>query len=405
MNGFRLFATAALLTLGTVSSAQAAESIKVRGGADFRAVVDRITGEIAGNASATPTTGKTPALYVDFNKPVQATVGFGTLSAGDQSLIRAVRRTYDLYRALGGAPGDSMGVVERDGARVYVGLDGEGGRWFASATQAVSFLYEQMAAKAPETATAPPAGTAPSCKQNLFCLIKATYDGAVETKAFVPRGTTVTLDLTGSGFVSAGDFAPTVYGRDGLTVIESSRVSAEAMTAQVAIAADAKPGKHVLYVFNPGSAFRPVARYGVEVVGSAGELEALASASDGATAQNLPGTGEVAGIADDHGDTLATASALTAKAMGRIGSLTDVDVFRIDITTPGVLTLNSAGPSDLVGVLSRADGTVVARDDDAGSRYNFRIESAVTPGVYFLRVSNCCGGSGLYTVTSALGAN
>lgn len=399
------FLAVSALALGFSSAAQAADTVKVRGGADFRAVVDRITGEIASNAGAAPTAGKTGTLYVDFNKPVQATAGFGNLSAGDQSLIRAVRRTYDLYRALGGAPNDGMGVVERDGARVYVGLDGEGGRWFASATQAVGFLYEQMAAKAPESAAAPPAGTAPSCKQNLFCLVKATYDGAVETKAYVPRGTTVTLDLTGNGFLAAGGFAPTVYGRDGLTVIESSLASASAMTAQVAIAADAKPGKHVLYVYNPGSAFRAVARYGVEIVGSAGELEALAKASDGAGAQNLPGTGEVASIADDHGDTIATASALTAQASGRIGSRTDVDVFRIDVTTPGVLRLDSAGPTDVIAVLSRADGTVVARDDDAGSRYNFRIENAVTPGVYFLRVSSCCGGSGLYTVTSALGAN
>ena len=73
MNGFRLFA-AALLTLCVMSTAQAADTVKVRGGADFRAVVDRITGEIAGNASATPTTGKTPALYVDFNKPVQCVI-------------------------------------------------------------------------------------------------------------------------------------------------------------------------------------------------------------------------------------------------------------------------------------------------------------------------------------------
>ena len=158
MNGFRLFA-AALLTLGVISTAQAADTIKVRGGADFRAVVDRITGEIAGNANATPTTGKTPALYVDFNKPVQATAGFSTLSPGDQSLIRAVRRTYDLYRALGGAPGDSMGVVERDGARVYVGLDGEGGRWFASATlmrlsRVASF--ESTSPRQPPTASSRP---------------------------------------------------------------------------------------------------------------------------------------------------------------------------------------------------------------------------------------------------------
>lgn len=397
-----LLAGAALLLATAV---QAADTVKVRGGADFRAVVDRLTGEIAANAGAAPTSGKTAALYVDFNKPVQATAGFDALSSGDQSLIRAVRRTYDLYRALGGAPSDSMGVVERDGARVYVGLDGEGGRWFASASQAVGFLYEKMAEKAPESAAAPPPAKAPSCKQNLFCLVKATYDGAIETKAFVPRGTTVTLDLTGQGFLTVGDFAPTVYGQGGIRVQDSSMVSAERMTARVAIAADAAPGQHVLYVYNPGAAFRPVARYGVEIVGSAAELDSLVNATDGAAPPALPGSGEVVEVADDHGDTIGAATVLTAKAMGRIGARSDIDMFRIDIQTPGVLRLVSAGPSDLVGVLQRADGTAVARDDDGGSRYNFRIESAVTPGVYFLRVTHCCGGSGAYSITSTLGAN
>ena len=93
--------------------------------------------------------------------------------------------------------------------------------------------------------------------------------------------------------------------------------------------------------------------------------------------------------ADDHGNTLATATILapgaTAPGVLEIGG--DLDVFRISIPSAGTIALQTTGTIDTFGTLTDASGNILTTDDDGGITVNFSIGVQVVPGDYFLFVS------------------
>ena len=369
---------------------------------------DRIAADIAlaGEAS-----GDSGSIYLDFNGSLDDVPNFDSLASADQALLRAAKRTYDLYLAMGGEAIDRFGVIERKDNRFYVGLDGEGGRWLASADEALSFLLEELVANSIFSIGFNEAAL--RCPHLFTCLLLATYTGAVETIAYVPRGTTVMLSMTGDGF-RAGWGAPLVMTDTPITVLDVEFISDENILARVSVAETAPLGVSVINVFNEGSAFATVERYGVHVVASAAELAEFINEPDADAAgpeaepsgpATLAGTGEVEALADDHGDDLATATTLDGLAVGRLETAGDVDMFKITVGQAGTLRVSSAGPTDVSGRLETADGAVVAADDDGGDWYNFSLEGAVAPGTYLLSVTHCCAGTGAYGLSSSFTPN
>ena len=374
-------------------------------------VGDRIAADIAlaGEAS-----GDSGSMYIDFNGSLDDVPDFDSLASADQALLRAAKRTYDLYLAMGGEAIDRFGVIERKDNRFYVGLDGEGGRWLASADEALSFLLEELVAHSIFSIGFDEAAL--RCPHLFTCLLVATYTGAVETIAYVPRGTTVTLSMIGDGF-RAGWGAPLVMTDPSITVLDVEFVSDENIVARVSVAETAPLGVSVIDVFNEGNAFATVERYGVHIVASVAELAEFISepqATDADTADGeaepsgpatLAGTGEIEALADDHGADLATATTLDGAAVGRIETTGDVDMFKITVGQAGTLAISSAGPTDVSGRLETAEGAVVAADDDGGDWYNFSLEGAVAPGTYLLSVTHCCAGTGAYGLSSSFTPN
>ncbi len=364
---------------------------------------------LAGEAS-----GDSGSIYIDFNGSLDDVPNFDSLASADQALLRAAKRTYDLYLAMGGAAIDRFGVLERRDNRFYIGLDGEGGRWLASAGEALAFLLEEIVADSIFSIGFDEAAL--RCPHLFTCLLLATYTGAVETIAYVPRGTTVTLSMTGDGF-RAGWGAPLVMADASLTVLDVEFVSDENIVARVSVAETAALGVSVIYVFNEGSAFATVERYGVQIVANAAELAEFISQPDATDAETadaeaapsgpatLAGTGEVEALADDHGADLATATTLDGSAVGRLEAAGDVDMFKITVEQAGTLVISSAGPTDVFGRLETVEGVVVAADDDGGGWYNFSLEGAVAPGTYLLSVTHCCAGTGAYGLTSSFTPN
>ncbi|MDE0193897.1 MAG: FG-GAP-like repeat-containing protein [Gammaproteobacteria bacterium] len=96
--------------------------------------------------------------------------------------------------------------------------------------------------------------------------------------------------------------------------------------------------------------------------------------------------------ADDHGDTPATATALSALpwfGTAELDADSDRDVFRIDVPESGMLTVyttDAGGGADTYGVLTDANGTVLAEDDNSGDGANFEIEVAVDDGTHYVEV-------------------
>ena len=368
----------------------------------YQSYLDQLSSQIkAGAGGPDGGAGNGPAVYFDLNRPLSEVTGFDGLATADQALIKAAKQTYDLHRALGGSPVGQNALVQRRDGRYYVGLDGAGGRWLATPQEALGNLANQFAAQ--PTYRLPSTNTTLSCPFHFECLLSGTYEG-IPIVAFVPRGTTITLELTADGFAQDTG-GVVVLAAAGFTVHQVTRVGTDKVQALVSIAPTAVLGVNLIHAFNEGRTFRPVASYGVHVTASPAELQALVADAAGTSAPQppaLPGTGQVLALTDDFGSDTAAAQLIAGPTNGRIEVSEDVDLFRIVVVQGGTLVVTSSGGTDVKGTLESTSGTVIAADDDSGPWYNFRLEGAVSPGTYFVRVAHCCKGTGRYGLSFAL---
>ena len=85
---------------------------------------------------------------------------------------------------------------------------------------------------------------------------------------------------------------------------------------------------------------------------------------------------------------------------GAVDYATDVDWWRFDLPSRGTVVISTAGSVDTVGRLANTAGDLVAEDDNSGDDGNFRIERALEPGVWYVRVAgNSDDDTGDYTLS------
>ena len=108
---------------------------------------------------------------------------------------------------------------------------------------------------------------------------------------------------------------------------------------------------------------------------------------------------------DVHGSTRADATelALGGSVRGEIGSPRDDDLFRMQVTEAGVLTVYTTGGISTYGILQAGDGAFLAEDagwgsESLGTADNFQIAYKVMPGTYYIEVSAGGGDLGSYIV-------
>jgi hypothetical protein len=386
-----IVAAAALTVLVVLNGPSMAQGLARSDSPVYSNYVQQLAGEVESLSRSAVGNGSLAPQFLDFG----AGAASSDLAGADRSLVRAMARTYDLFRALGGST-DRRGVVERDGGRVYVGLDGEGGRWFADSAAAAAFLLGELvenSAEIPESVREAvlDARDNPGC--GVSCVAEVAYRELIKLVAFVPRGTTVSLTLTAQGF-SADSGGPVVEVPIGLTVQAVTFVDSTTITADVAIPGTVPTGRVVLSAFNAGQAFRAVENFAIEIV------DVVEQRDDVQTVAVLPGTGSVDSIADDHAVGSTNASTLSGSATGRIDTADDVDTFRVEIDQPATLGVTTSGSTDVRLTLRDGEGNVLASDDDSGAWYNAQVSKVVPIGAYFVDVAHCCGGTGTYTVTA-----
>ncbi len=361
--------------------ARAAEpSLTVPGASPAAAAQSRaqtLAGQALGYAAGA-SAGSGPTLYLDPSRPAGAMPGFGNLSAADQNLARAGSAVYDMMQALGSA--SELGtVLQRRDNMYYVGIDGEGGRWFASADQALGFMMQSMVSKSLRFSNSTKHSVAMTCAQNILCAILAVLKDPYFTIATLTRGSTATVSISGAGFSNSGG-GPSVASSDGILVQSVTFQSAEQITATLQVAPTAKLGSHLIAVYNAGKAYQNAGVYKLIVNDGAGAAPVTAAATRES----------------------AQALALQAATPGMIAGDGAEQFWRIDVAAPGTLTVSSSGGADLRAVLEDALGLALGSDDDAGGWYNFRLARSVAPGTYYLRVGHCCAGSGAYQLTATL---
>lgn len=339
----------------------------------------------ARSAAQGATAGTGSTMYVDPASAVSAMPGYGGLSAADQAYAQSMAYGYQLYKAMGGTSLDRQAVIQRKDGMFYVGLDGEGGRWFASPDQALSFLFNSLVTKDDKISSGTKKAVI-TCAQDILCAVLAVADERYKTIATVARGSIVDVTITGSGFSNVGG-VPVVASGDGIVTQAVTYVSAEKLGAKIQVLPTAALGETMVGVFNAGKSYQNVGAYKIVVTDAAAAATAATNAA-----------------AATESATKATAMALATPATvsGKLLAGTAEQFYKITVNSAGTLTLASTGGADVKGTLEDANGQVLATNEDGGAWYNFKLSRSVTPGTYYLRVGHCCGGTGAYQITSSI---
>ena len=93
-------------------------------------------------------------------------------------------------------------------------------------------------------------------------------------------------------------------------------------------------------------------------------------------------------IGDDHGDTFseATEVPLGSSTVGSISDDGDVDYFRLEMSTAGVLSASVTSSMGAYTFILDSSGNVLARDGDSAAGFNFQILVPVSSGTYYILV-------------------
>jgi tyrosinase len=109
-------------------------------------------------------------------------------------------------------------------------------------------------------------------------------------------------------------------------------------------------------------------------------------------------------VADDHGDNSESASTLTVgtATTGVLEQGGDVDVFKIELSSAGSFTVQSAGTTDADARLLDDNSAELAKDSDSGNNLNFSISRDLPAGIYYLEVRGAGQATtGSYTLDSS----
>ena len=94
---------------------------------------------------------------------------------------------------------------------------------------------------------------------------------------------------------------------------------------------------------------------------------------------------------DDHGDQRLDSTRIEHYGVsqnGRLETMGDGDVFRLDLQGRAEIEMRSSGALDTQGRLLDSEGEVLAEDDDGGTDLNFRIVQTLEGGVYYVEVAS-----------------
>ncbi len=312
----------------------------------------------------------------------QEILGIGNYNATDAEWARANLRLYDIIEKLGGVQVGYKQEFRRLGNRYYVGLDGVGGAWFTSPAEAQGYLVKLIASKSAELAPAVKSALAALTSNDITDVLNAARNAMLSNRAFLSRGERITLTLTGSGFTDAAG-TPHVEAPEGIRVDDVAYVSSGKLSVTLAITQEAPLGNNRLYVFERGQAFRYKDDFPIYVTSGSGTPPAAADEAGSTTATALP-------------------AALNNTVNGRIGDAEDEDIYSITLASGGTLNITTDSDTDIDATLEDATGNAIARDEDSGNWYNPSLSVALAPGTYYLRLRQCCGGTGAYSITTNL---
>jgi hypothetical protein len=332
----------------------------------------------AGDTANAPVLGA--LMFYDPARDLAGGVDGAAYGAGDRAWVEAALGVYDLYRQIGGEAGDKRYLFRRDGARVFVGLDGGAGAWHPTMARGQAAFLRLLT----RSSRALPQGLRRAVARDAGVGLARAIDAV--TAVLAEPGKTLLLPAGATRSLVIED-AWHAVGTPGLEVHAAPTPAGDLATTIGKRSGEAASPQAVL-VFAPGQRFS--AREMIEVAtpdGRGGPSRGIATPTAQAPAQN-------AGPARlDPASPVAVPDVIAASGAARR--------YTLSVPSVGAYSIRSTGPSDLVGVLKGPDGVVLARDDDGGEGYNFNLQATLQAGDYTVEVVHCCAGTGPFSIVVA----
>ena len=316
-------------------------------------------------------------MFYDPRQDIAGGVDGAGYGPGDRAWVEAALAVYDLFRQIGGEAPSRRYLFKRGAGGVFVGVEGGAGHWHDTVGHGQAAFLRLLVR---DSQALPDRLRLAALRQDDGALGAMVDD--ITTTVSAPGG--VLLIAPGATgilrFVGAGH----AIGTSGLSV--STRPDGKGgLTVAVARAPGGTTRPQAVLAFPDGRHFTPS-----ETV----EVASLADAAAGGGTKTGP-TDPVAEAA--RPDRLDVSNG--TPVLDRIIDSGETRQYTVSITTGGVYEFLSEGPSDVLAQLKAPDGSVLARNDDGGAGYNFKLEATLQPGDYTLEVGHCCAGTGPFSLS------
>jgi len=312
-------------------------------------------------------------LFYDPREDIAGGVDGAAYGPGDRAWVEAALAVYDLYRQVGGERPSRRFLFRRLEDRVFYGVDGGIGHWHDGVASGQAGFFRMLV----RSSTGLPERLRAAALRQDGTLLGPMVDDLARTLSgadpvlLIGPGSSETLHFANAGYAvgTAGLAVNAEPGADG------------GLTATVRRSSDDAKGPQAVLAFPADRRFTPSEAVTVAVSDTA---------QDGRPRQDQP---------TDPGQRPSHLGGTAGSSLDdRIAGSGEVRTYTVDIPANGRYAFHSDGPSDVTAQLIGPEGQVLARDDDGGSGYNFRISADLGAGSYTLEVRHCCNGTGPYTV-------
>ena len=307
-------------------------------------------------------------MFYDPVRDIAGALKGGQYTETDRSWVESGLIVYDVYRQLGGEKLNQPIFFQVKDGLFFVSVSNFKSSWHSDGDQALInfFFYLINQSKVISSSTAKSNFLNPS-KKNLI-QIEKVLSQAIGNRSLSPtlRGSErLELNFSGSEIIIA---APSLQ-------VQHPNTINKGVTATVSRQGNPKPGTTTVFGFSSDQKFRPK-NYQEIILTEGSHNEIHINSSDFVSSEEKK-------LSNNLLDSIITSG--------------EVKRYSIQLNNSANVKISSVGPSDMAATITeKKTGTIIKRDDDSGTGYNFSINERLKAGAYILEVRHCCAGTGAF---------
>jgi len=307
-------------------------------------------------------------MFYDPVRDIAGALKGGQYTETDRSWVESGLIVYDVYRQLGGEKLNQPIFFQVKDGLFFVSVSNFKSSWHSDRDQAlINFFFSLInQSQVISSFTAKSNFLNPS-KKNLI-QIEKVLSQAIGNRSLSPtlRGSErLELNFSESEIIIA---APSLQ-------VQHPNTINKGVTATVSRQGNPKPGTTTVFGFSSDQKFRPK-NYQEIILTEGSHNEIHINSSDFVSSEEKK-------ISNNLVDSIITSG--------------EVKRYRIHLNNSSNVKISSVGPSDMAATITeKKTGTIIKRDDDSGTGYNFSINQTLKAGAYILDVRHCCAGTGAF---------